>query len=697
MPLTLGYYTRKDIPFYYSMADAFTICDQHFCSSLTGTTPNRLYLWTGTIRERPSADAHANVRNEDVDYGKWASWTTFPERLESHGVSWKIYQNELNLESGLSEQEDAWLSNFSDNPIEWFTQYHVRFAATHLAYRDKRIEEMPGEIEALEKQLKAHAGTAEQKTKLEKQHADLTATFKRFKEESVDWTAENFNKLSPRDKSLHARAFCTNTGDPAYRKLEEISYREGAEERRLQVPKGDVLHQFRKDVSEGKLPTVSWIVSPEALSDHPTSAWNGGWYVSEVLNILTHNPEVWKKTVFLLTYDENDGYFDHVPPFTAPHPHRPETGRVTPGIDTSIEYVELAQDRKYTSAGEAREGPIGLGYRVPLLIASPWSRGGNVCSQVFDHTSVLQFLEKLVTHKTGKPIEETNISRWRRAVCGDLASAFQTSSETNGGVKEYLVRNAFLEEIHRAKFKELPSGYHLLAKEEIEQIRRDPRASPHLARQEPGVRPSCALPYQLSVDGSLNDKRTHFTIAFRSPERSFRRPDRRELPFVVYALTGKGSLRSATSRLRPVNSWTTPGISMPLKAADTTCAPTAPTDSSASFRAEPTIRPIEIQFEYAKVKAAESALSGGILEFNCINRGTSAGSSVEIHDNAYKSDKLTHILSPSGQRTLIIVTHKSFGWYDCSVRVAGNDRFEKRYAGRVETGKNGFSDPAMGT
>ena len=694
MPLTLGYYTRKDIPFYYSMADAFTICDQHFCSSLTATTPNRLHLWTGTVRERPSADAPANIRNEDVDFGKWASWTTFPERLENHGVSWKIYQNELSLESGLNEKEDAWLANFGDNPIEWFAQFNVRFAATHLAYRDKRIKEIPGEIEALEKQLKAHTGTAEQKTTLEKQRTDLNALLKRFKAESAEWTAENFKKLSPRDKSLHARAFCTNTGDPAYRQLEEISYRDGAEERRLLVPKGDVLHQLRKDVNEGKLPTVSWIVSPEAFSDHPTSAWNGGWYVSEVLNILTHNPEVWKKTIFILTYDENDGYFDHVPPFTAPHPRRPETGRVSKGIDTSVEYVELAQDRKRTSAAGAREGPIGLGYRVPMLIASPWSRGGHVCSQVFDHTSTLQFLEKLITHKTGKPLEETNISRWRRAVCGDLTSAFQTSNEDQGGVKEYLTRNAHIEEIHRAKFKELPSGYHLLGKEEIAQIRRDPSASPFLARQEPGVRPSCALPYQLSVDGSLNDKRTHFTITFQAKKDAFGARSA-GAPFVVYALAGNGKLTvrdfavEAGERLE--DSWEInafDGGRYHLRAY-------GPNGFFREFRGGIDDPPVEINLEYARISATDAALSGN-LEFNCVNRDANSGSSMEIHDNAYQTDKLTHILSPGGQRTLIIDTHKSFGWYDSSVRIAGHDRFEKRYAGRVETGKNGFSDPAMG-
>ena len=121
-----------------------------------------------------------------------------------------------------------------------------------------------------------------------------------------------------------------------------------------------------------------------------------------MLDILTHNPEVWKKTIFILTYDENDGYFDHVPPFVAPNPDRPETGLVSNGIDTAVEYVELKQNFKRKPQNEARESSIGLGYRVPLVIASPWSRGGCVCSQVFDHTSPLQFLERLSLAQNGR-------------------------------------------------------------------------------------------------------------------------------------------------------------------------------------------------------------------------------------------------------------------------------------------------------
>src|SRR6195952_4882774 len=126
MPLTMGFHNRDDIPFYYALADAFTVCDQNFCSSLTGTTPNRLYFWSGTIREKQHADARANVWNGDTDYDKWGNWTTFPERLEESGVAWKVYQNEISVGVGFEGEEDAWLANFTDNPLEFFSQNNVK-------------------------------------------------------------------------------------------------------------------------------------------------------------------------------------------------------------------------------------------------------------------------------------------------------------------------------------------------------------------------------------------------------------------------------------------------------------------------------------------------------------------------------------------------------------------------------------------
>ena len=142
-------------------------------------------------------------------------------------------------------------------------------------------------------------------------------------------------------RTLHDAAFVTNSGDPHYRTLESLAFESEGQQQQMMVPKGDVLHQFRQDVNEGKLPTISWLSAPEAFSDHPTSPWYGAWYVSEVMDILTKNPEVWKKTIFILTYDENDGYFDHAPSFVAADPKRPETGRASAGVDTGIEYTYI--------------------------------------------------------------------------------------------------------------------------------------------------------------------------------------------------------------------------------------------------------------------------------------------------------------------------------------------------------------------
>ncbi len=491
MPLTLGHYNRQDIPFYYAFADAFTICDQHFCSSITPTLPNRLYYWTGTVREKPSIDSPANVRNEQVEKNNWVGWTTFPERLEDNGVSWKIYQNEVTEKTGLVGEEDAWLSNFGCNVMEYFAQFHVKAHKLHREFIEKQEKLLPDRIAAVKKQLSDPNLADDQSTKLNKQLDELIALQKEVQEERSHWDRDDFEKLSPREKSLHEKAFCTNSGDPAYRELVEMTFKDGDTERRVQVPKGDVFHQFREDVKNQKLPTVSWLVAPERLSDHPESAWYGAWYLSEALRILTENPEVWKKTIFILTYDENDGYFDHVPPFVAPHPHKPATGLASKGIDTSLDYIELEQDSKLKLHGP-RESPIGLGYRVPLVVASSWSRGGCVCSQVFDNTSVLMFLETFLTKKTSKPIQETNISSWRRTICGDLTSIFQPAPDEKGKDPAYVSRDPHVQQIYQAQFKPLPSGYKALSAEEIEQIRKDPRSSEWMSHQEPGVRRSCA-------------------------------------------------------------------------------------------------------------------------------------------------------------------------------------------------------------
>jgi phospholipase C len=160
---------------------------------------------------------------------------------------------------------------------------------------------------------------------------------------------------------------------------------------------------FELDVALGALPQESWILAPLLESEHPPAptVW-GESATASILSTLVSNPSLWAKTALFITFDENGGFFDHVPPPTAPASATGEYLTVSP----------LPSD----ASGVA--GPVGLGFRVPLLIASPFSRGGFVCKDTFDHTSLLRFLE------TRFGAEVPNLSDWRRSVTGDLTSAF---------------------------------------------------------------------------------------------------------------------------------------------------------------------------------------------------------------------------------------------------------------------------------
>ncbi|HEY2721721.1 MAG TPA: phospholipase C, phosphocholine-specific, partial [Chitinophagaceae bacterium] len=514
MPLTLGHYTRADIPFYYSLADAFTVCDQNFCSSLTGTTPNRLHFWTGTIRAKQDENAQANVWNEDADYLTMVTWKTFPERLEENGISWKIYQNELSVGVGFEGEEDGWLANFGDNPIEYFTQYHVKLHPEYIAALPRIIQQLKEDLAKHQQKLITVSAESKEAKHLKGEIESIQKNIDMAIEDQKTCTPDKFDQLSEFEKNIHKKAFDTNRNDPFYHQLTTITYKDGKEERKVKVPKGDVLYQFRKDVESGRLPTVSWLVAPENFSDHPASAWYGAWYISEVMDILTKNAEVWKKTIFILAYDENDGYFDHVPPFVAPNPYNKETGLTSKNIHTAVDYV--SNEAQQSLKDHIRESSIGLGYRVPLVIASPWSRGGWVNSEVFDHTSSIRFLEKFLSRKFKKKIEEPNISDWRRTVCGDLTSVFRPYNGEKIDNPDFLNRDEFIESIHKAQFMNAPTNYKRLNKKEIEQVNKSPQSSPLMPSQEEGVRSSCALPYELYADGGLSEDKKSFEITMKA-------------------------------------------------------------------------------------------------------------------------------------------------------------------------------------
>lgn len=319
--MCMGYFNRADVPFYYALADAFTICDHYFCSSLTGTTPNRLFFWTGTIREALNKSSKPVVTNAQAESrtDTYVNWSSFPELLEHENICWKIYQNEL-WSAELENGTDYWLGNYGDNAIEYIKKHQVKLSSYFRKYGDKKS---------------APVRTAEE-------------------------VLAQYQKLSKTEKNLIDKAFVTNSAIEDYLKLRPYTFIDDTgKEQTIQIPAEDIFHQFRKDVDSGSLPTVSWLVAPEAFSDHTSTPLYGTWYVSEALNILTKNPEVWKKTIFILNYDENDGYYDHLPPFVVPNPNNPSNGKVSIGINSVSDF------------DEATNWPIGLGYRVPMIIASP--------------------------------------------------------------------------------------------------------------------------------------------------------------------------------------------------------------------------------------------------------------------------------------------------------------------------------------
>jgi phospholipase C len=288
--LTMAYFMRQDLAFYYALADAFTVCDGYFSSVMGPTDPNRIMSVSGTID--PDGRAGGPVVETFFDriphYGK-LGWETMPERLQAAGISWKVYNHPL-AELALS-------------PLPYFKAFADPFSVTG---------------------------------------AELVG-----------------RGLTP------------------------------------------TLDDFGDDVAAGRLPAVSWLTSPLAQCEHPAAPPEyGEHFIQQVLQTLVAHPDVWAQTVLFITHDENGGFFDHVPPPTA-------------AAGTGGEWLTAP----LPSAAGGIAGPIGLGFRVPCLVVSPFSRGGHVCSDVFDHTSLLRFIE------TRFGVEVPNLSAWRRSITGDMTSS----------------------------------------------------------------------------------------------------------------------------------------------------------------------------------------------------------------------------------------------------------------------------------
>src|SRR5690606_23505596 len=157
-----------------------------------------------------------------------------------------------------------------------------------------------------------------------------------------------------------------------------------------------------------------------------------------------------------------------------------------------------------------------------------------VNSEVCDITSTIMFLEELIKKRTGKVVEETNISSWRRAISGNLTSAFRPYKGEPYNMPQALERNHFMQEVYNASFKELPKDFKPLSSNDIANAEKDLYKTSFMPHQEPGIRDSCALPYELYVDGQVVADKNSFRIQFTAAD-TFFGESAKGAPFNVYA------------------------------------------------------------------------------------------------------------------------------------------------------------------
>ncbi|WNO72126.1 phosphocholine-specific phospholipase C [Streptomyces sp. AM8-1-1] len=551
---TMAYYDRRDIPLHYELADTFTVCDAYHSSIHTSTSPNRNHLWSG--RTGFEADGTRAVDNDAYDEGTHPGydWGTYAERLERAGRSWKTY----------TEWE-----NFTDNQLEFFTTF-----------------------KAVARKALARTGGH---TFMESFYAAVRDT---------DDTAERERLLGLLEEGVAALS-------PTERRLFERGLR--------RVPTGTLAEEFARDVAAGTLPDVSYLVPSAVDSEHPSvsSPIHSATIVYKILDALGRHPEVWRHTALLINYDENDGFFDHVPPPVAP--------------------PEITEE-------QWQGKPTGLGIRVPMLVVSPWSVGGYVCSEVFDHTSVIRFLEEW----TG--VREPNIGAWRRTVTGDLTSAFdfrrgrpQPDVEQPGAIPAF-----------SGRWQPKPP-----------QVQRMPE-------QEPGSRPARPLPYQPDAHGRVTGG--SFTVALSNSGRS-------SAHFALYPYAGEFPVPQHKD-VRGTARWTVP------LAGD-------------AYRFTIT-GPNGFRREFAGTAEGSAALTTQVdhhdRDLHLVLRN--AGSrpvTFTVRPLAYVDeadlDDWTRSLTvkPGRSRTVVHSAADAHGWYDIEVTADREPAFRRRLTGHVENGRASVS------
>lgn len=421
---------------------------------------------------------------------------------------------------------------------------------------------------------------------------------------------------------------------------------------------------LKQDVLSGNLPQVSFIVATAEGSEHPgpSSPAQGADYTAQVLDALTVNPTVWSKTALFLMFDENDGFFDHVPPPSVPS-YMDAAQTIMAGastVSTAGEYHNFKSNESSDSV-DLMGRPYGLGPRVPMYVISPWSKGGWVNSQVFDHTSVLRFVEQ----RFG--VMEPNITPWRRAVCGDLTTAFNFVNPDAAPFVGQLPPTKALADRARA----------------LGDTTTPPTpALPELPLQDSGTRPSRALPYELHVSARVNLPAAQVSLIFANTGNAaavFHVYDRLHLDQTPRRYTVEAGKQLTDMWLVGGNSgaydlWVI-----------------APNGFHRHFTGntnatQNTANP-EIQVCYDIVN--------GNVYAKFYNTGTVA-CTFTVKTNAYGNAPWTAVVAPNSEAEQMWPLCDSGQWYDLSVKVKELPAYSRRFAGRVEINKDSISDPAMG-
>ena len=587
-PVSMGYYKRPEAPFQWALADAFTLCDNYFCSLQSATDPNRIVFWSGSNFDpkRREAGLNSDMSNAEVVnlrcwitgtspdpgytfYGSALPWKCIPEVLEEAGVSWRIYQ----------DANDNWTGAMNGA----------------LAFEGIRN--------------------------------------------------------APRGSNIYKNALSTWT-----------------------------LADLKQHALDGTLPAVSWICPSKDQSEHPgapSSPGSGGALTQEILDALTASPETWSQTAFFITFDENDGRFDHVPPPAIPSYNRDGTLAGKSTVDLKGMYHDAGDNPPYRDILFERFGappsfstypfnhkddditgnirPWGMGPRVPTYVISPWSRGGWVCSQVYDHTSIGMFIEARFGVKVPA------ISPWSRAVSGDLTAAFDFKTPNRENFPQLPDMGNYLD--IEAAAKKMPKAA--------------PPATPAALFQEAGVRPSRALPYALHVHAAPVKENDVFALSFENIGTAgavFHVYDAKHLDRIPRRYTVEAGKTL-------VDTWS---LASDEGAYDLSVY--GPNGFLRSFKGNTRGGAAPM------VEAAYDAKAGSLKL--TIKNADNKAIDLEALDNAYGAGGPWTLSVPAKKNTERSWSfQKSERWYDITIKYAG---FERRFAGRIENGLPSTSDPVLG-